>query len=451
MDIVTEMSQLIKSSETFSEMEEKLMPLYSQFFSATVAQCLETLDKEIVKEYTRDGWEIDRLEERQLVFVFGTVIFKRRRIRRDGERSFMPLDRVLSIPSRQHFTSYFQEVTSQLSSKMTYRQASESISLLTQTQVSHQTVHAMTQRVGEKLLHMSEESPASLRTPEVLFVEGDGVFIGSKEKGKHHEMKRGCLHEGVEKRGHRTILKNPVYFAVFGKSEDLFKVMSSYIQSHYDLSHSVLIANSDGGSGYEKSKFEDLCPGVKCFEYCLDAYHVMKQITMKLGFASEYQKELGKAVKAYDKGRVEVLLDTLESQLEQEKEIEKLGELRNYLMRNWDSIKPLSMRECGVTKGVGICESGHRFFTNRLKRQGRNWTLEGVSRMAAILTSLRNGSFHRLCRMEESETLVLLEESPIYVGSILRRSGHEAHTIPQASIPNAGSTSSPIGKLAKSL
>ena len=71
--------------------------------------------------------------------------------------------------------------------------------------------------------------------------------------------------------------------------------------------------------------------------------------------------------------------------------------------------------------------------------------------MAAILTSLRNGSFHRLCRMVESEILVLPEESPIYVGSILRRSGHEVHTIPQASIPNAGSTSSPIGKLAKSL
>ena len=66
MDIVTEMSQLIKSSENFSEMEEKLMPLYSQFFSTTVAQCLETLDKEIVKDYTRDGWEIDRLEERKL-------------------------------------------------------------------------------------------------------------------------------------------------------------------------------------------------------------------------------------------------------------------------------------------------------------------------------------------------------------------------------------------------
>ena len=84
--------------------------------------------------------------------------------------------------------------------------------------------------------------------------------------------------------GKRGELINLVYFGCFGSSKDLFTQMSDYLQTHYDLRHTVIITNSDGGSGYEANKFEGILGRYKSFDYCLDSYHVMKYVTGKLGF-----------------------------------------------------------------------------------------------------------------------------------------------------------------------
>jgi hypothetical protein len=76
--------------------------------------------------------------------------------------------------------------------------------------------------------------------------------------------------------------------------------MSDYLQTHYDLRHTVIIANSDGGSGYEANKFECILGRYKSFDYCLDSYHVMKYVTGKLGFDKGLLEAVRMSVKAYD-------------------------------------------------------------------------------------------------------------------------------------------------------
>ncbi|MBF8970555.1 ISLre2 family transposase, partial [Streptococcus mitis] len=71
--------------------------LFSELFIDYLSHCLELLDKFLIQPYLEDGWSIDRLEERQITFLFGTVTFKRRRLRKQGEKSFIPLDRALGL------------------------------------------------------------------------------------------------------------------------------------------------------------------------------------------------------------------------------------------------------------------------------------------------------------------------------------------------------------------
>ena len=448
MTIVSKILEKLKKSVHLSDLEEQLQLLMQEHLTSQLAFCLEQLDKDLIRPYLSQGWSIDRLEERQLTFSFGTVVFKRRRLRKTGESSFLPLDQHLGLEKREHISPGFQEKVSQLATGMTFRKASECLDLLTGISLSHQTVHQICQRVAEKIKSTPVSEPTSKRKPAVLHIEGDGVWVGSKEPRKHHEFKRGCIHEGIRRQGKRSFLINPVHFGCFGTSVELFRQMADYLLTHYDLRDTIIIANSDGGSGYESDKFEDCFGQAKRYEYCLDSYHVMKQITVKTGFNKEFQGAIRQAVKAYEKEEVTLLLDTLESGLETDKQLEKVQELRGYLTKNWAAIKPINQRSVGVTDGVGICESGHRYYTNRLKKQGRNWTKEGAENMSILLLALRNGDFEERYR-SQATIQPLSEELQTSASKLLKKIPHQNHTIPQASIPVYASASSPIGRLSK--
>lgn len=228
----------------------------------------------------------------------------------------------------------------------------------------------------------------------------------------------------------------------------LTQLMIDYLQAHYDLRQTIIVANSDGGSGYEADKFEEILGRYKSFHYCLDSYHVMRYVTGKLGFDKPLQTALRQAIKDYDEPIIETLLDTAESYIETPEKLEKLLEVRAYLTWNWTAIKPLSLRCLGISDSVGVCESGHHFYTSRLKRQGRNWTKKGAENMAILLTAQRNGVFEDLYR-QSSPYHEFSPEIATSVSKFLKKVPHQEHTIPCANIPLNGASSSPIGHLRK--
>lgn len=206
-----------------SELESAILSLMRHKISDSLRASL-SLDKELVRPYLSEDWEIDRLEERQMTFSFGMVSFKRRRLRKTGEKSFLPLDKALGLEKRQRFSLGFNEKISELAAGKTFRKASETPELLTAISMSHQTVHTITQRVAEKISKTCSIELQELRKPKVLYIEGDGVWIGSQKKGKHLEFKRGFIHERINQEGNRGSLINPVYFGTFGSSQNLFQL-----------------------------------------------------------------------------------------------------------------------------------------------------------------------------------------------------------------------------------
>lgn len=176
MTIVTEICKILKSSIHLADFDKAVMQLMKQVMTDSVTEALERLDRELIQPYLAEDWEIDSLEERQLTFLFGTVRFKRRRLRKAGQKSFLPLDKALGLNPRERYSPSFNEKLSLLATGMTYRQASTSLDLLTGIEMSHQGIHNLVQRVGEKVLSSQIELEESeLRRPDFLFIEGDGV------------------------------------------------------------------------------------------------------------------------------------------------------------------------------------------------------------------------------------------------------------------------------------
>ena len=103
---------------------------------------------------------------------------------------------------------------------------------------------------------------------------------------------------------------------------------------------------------------------------------------------------------------------------------------RVYLERNWEAIKPLSLRCLTVSSGVGVCESGRRYYSNRMKCQGCNWLKQGAENMATLLTALRNKTFKGRYRQSHLDSLF----SPVIhisMRKIFKLDTYEPHRIPR--------------------
>ncbi|MFL2096764.1 UPF0236 family transposase-like protein, partial [Marinilactibacillus psychrotolerans] len=176
---------------------------------------MERLDKKCIQSYKDQGYEMDSVRKRTMQFTFGTVEFSRRRVRKKGEKSLIPLDKFLQLSPRSRNSPLVEMKAAQMASDGVYRKAADAINLLTNFSLSHSAIHSITQRVGQKVQEWTEQKPSSnvtmmkeKRKVPVLFIEGDGLLL-TRRKGKERaELHRVQIHEGVAKKGKRPVLVN---------------------------------------------------------------------------------------------------------------------------------------------------------------------------------------------------------------------------------------------------
>ncbi|EAC3542556.1 ISLre2 family transposase, partial [Listeria monocytogenes] len=224
------------------------------------------------------------------------------------------------------------------------------------------------------------------------------------------------IHEGVNREKKRHTLINPMVFSSVESSQDAFKQAAHYLNQVYNLKDTIVVTNSDGGSGYEADKFESMDGYSKQHEHFRDLFHVHKKIKERLSFDKPMAKQVEKAIYQYDWDRIETLCATIESRLIDlpeviiEDRLEQIRKLKNYLSRNWVYIKPFKKRELSIDRGTGAGETGHRLYTYRMKRQGRSWTKKGASHVVAILTAEKNGLLQTALTAEITDKVESLGE-----------------------------------------
>lgn len=457
--IVSDIMKIIKAAPENISREEAMKQYFEKLACRCVSEALEKIDVELAAEYGKAGWRVERLDQRTIQASYGTIQIRRRRMEKEGEKGIYPLDKELGIRKYQRYTAYLEYAIARVGAKAVYRVTAETINALTPVTISHQQVARVVKHVGKRYEEWEaaqrEAEPsedAELRRPEVLYIEGDGLML--KGQGcRKREVHRFQIAEGVREHKGRRELVGTHYVAEFSHKAAK-EAMEEYLASHYDLSHTLVLSNSDGGSGYGEEVFEEILGKTGRHEHFRDRYHVNRKCKERAGWTGKQLLEkLQKTLRFHDWKRVVTVLDTMQSVAQHEAQGEQIDLLKAYLERNWPYLASMQER-CleGYSKLIGTCESNHRTYSYRMKRQGRRWGKEGGSGMVKILTGLKNGDLREaMAAQEESFVCVPGKEFRYAVRNALKKAKHQEHAgVKHGKITLNAPISSAIGQLVKS-
>ena len=461
--IIAEIHHIIKDSSHVLDAETTLQAYFSDLVSQLMKEALEALDSELYVPFKAEGWRIANRDSRTITFTFGTVEFMRRRLKKKGEKSFFPLDNICGFNKSERYSTLLQKQVAELVTGSVYRGVAEAVTKLTSFSMSHGTVGNIVKSVGEKQAQWEKQNleeyevalPEEQKEVPFLLVEGDGIVIKGKGKRKE-EIHRVQIAEGVTTSGKRKKLKNPIFVSSLKSAKDAWEKAAIYLGSHYDLKNTVVISNTDGGSGY---RAEDCAMAIGvCKEHIhqVDRYHVHKKIKSRLSWCPEMELPLKKALWSYEWDAIEIVLDTIESKISLEQEKEQKEELRllaAYLERNWPYLRPLrDIEACKGLRGIGSCESNHRPYSYRMKGNGKYWSHDGARAMVSIIEGKKMGTlekaFTESLRTVPEDLAVKLRFA---VRNALKKySGRERTPARQAGIPAMNATCS-MGALKKAM
>lgn len=380
--------------------EKNVYDAINSYATELLSKAFEKLDRSLVTKMSSKGYEIARKDSRRIQFMYGDVEFERR-LWKKGKNYSYALDEYLGFKPYVRYSPLTISNMVQLSSKSTYRICEQAVNILTPLNVSHTAIHNFTKMVGKNIesykKYEDEYNLAEKRVVDTLYLEGDAVFI-KHQNGKIMNLHRFQVHEGVVKVSNKSICLNSQYFSSFSRKE-AYEQAFTYLRNKYYLDKTTVISNSDGGSGYEPEVFKELALGCKRHEHFLDGYHRNKKIYDRTYFCPELIRPIQKAISEHSKDSLKAVMDTMDSiaSIKDEEAIENTKRLRAYIKRNWEYMKPFRLRNLGSISrhGLGVCESNHRPYTYRMKKQGRTWKEKGATAVVNVIDAIKNGYYQK--------------------------------------------------------
>jgi len=464
--IISNLYKLIHQTGDLIELEESVRLLMYEVIASQMGEVFTRLNDAIVKEKQALGWTVERNDSKEVQFTFGWVAYTHTLMHDSQGHPHYPFDEWMGL-KKYHRRSPFVEVkVAEMASESTYRETAHTLKEWTAVNISHTTVGTIIKQVGETQAKADEEMVVELDEAAVLpkgeevdylYAEADGIFIRGTEKKKSHEVHHAILYEGWNKNGKRISLRNPKVIMTTQPTANFWKEVQAFSTDQYSLEKTQVVTNSDGGAGYTAEKFQE---AFSQSNYPvlnqLDAYHVFQGLNRALGAAqSEYKDGIRKALREHDLDNFTLWLDTYESTLDDAKKIEKVGEFRSYVGRNWDRI--IDWREClenppEDARSLGAMESNQRHVSYRMKKRGMHWSPKGVEAMVKIKQGILNGTLREVYLNDQKRSVRKQREvkKTVHMAQILRQPTRPSIGAKQGKVSVYTAHSSAIGKLAKS-
>ena len=390
--IITRIYELLKETNSLIEFEEQVQLLMYDTFASLVGEVFSEVNQVIKEQKQSENWKVERNDPKGIQFIFGDVRFRRTLMYDDKGNPRYPLDEWLGLRKRQRQSPLVEVKVAELASKSDYRESARILKEWTAVDISHTTVGNIVRRVGKaqaeadeamvQELEVSAELPKG-KNVDFLYTEADGVFVRDLKKKKHIEVSHAIIYEGWDKNGDRVSLRNPKVIMTTKKIDDFWKEVQTIASHNYSLEQTQVVSNSDGGAGYSAERFQEAF-SQSCYPllHQLDAYHIEQDINRTFGYKkSKWKDKIRKALQEDKLEDFKLILDTYESNLEDEKQIEKVGKFRTYILNHWDYISDWRERIDGAPKGargLGAMESNQRRITFRMKKRGIHWSKEGA-------------------------------------------------------------------------
>ena len=368
-------------------------------------------DDQVAPSMRARGYKLKNRSARTVAFIFGEICFERNRWYKKGTCK-VPVDEWLGLEKHSRFSMELIYQINQISTCTTYRKTADLIEFMTGINLTKDTVLKAVKRAAElkkeqeeyDLLSLPEAKEKNKKSPERLYIEGDGVWIKTRskqgEEAKFSNISHYVIHTGSEQVGQskRRQLKNKKNVLSLKVSKAKEQVLDYVYQTFKTDQKTILITNSDGGSGYGDSVFKEFAAAlqVQQHEHFWDPYHIKQEIERNYRQRPRELRELlWQAIKKHDKPLLHTALDTTESLIEDEEETVTFQDFAKRLIRDFQYTKPASLRNL-PKKGIGVMESQHRRLTYRMKNQGMIWSIEGAEIMANMILAVEEGSLRDL-------------------------------------------------------
>jgi len=466
--IISRIYELLKETNNLIEFEEQVQLLMYDTFADLVGEVFTQLNKVIKKEKQEANWKVARNDEKNIQFTFGNVRYRRTLMYDENGDPHYPLDSWLGFRKKQYYSPLVEIKVAELASDSTYRESSRILREWTAVDISHTTVGTIVRRVGEAQaaadkemvmdLEYAADLPEGKKEVDYLYAEADGVFVRDVKKKKHIEISHGIMYEGWLKSGKRVSLKNPKVIMTTKSVDEFWEEMKAFSANEYALQDTQVISNSDGGAGYSADRFKEIFAQSNYpLLHQLDEYHIQQNLNRTFGYRkNEWKEKIREALKNHDLDRFTLILDTYESQLENDKEIEKVTKFRTYILGHWDFIPDWRNRVDYYpedARGLGAMESNQRRVTFRMKRRGMHWSKAGAEAMVKIKQGIANRTLREvyLAAQHRSRRKQRDVNKKIRIASLLRQPTRESIGVKKGSISLYAAHSSAIGRLFKAL
>ncbi|MCR1836127.1 ISLre2 family transposase [Oceanobacillus caeni] len=464
--IISKISELLKDTNDLIDFEEQVQIYVYDLLTKLMGSVFTQLNQTIKRRMQSKGWTVEREDEKTIQFIFGAVRFTHTLMHDINGKAHYPFDEWVGFRKYQRHSPLVEVKVAELASESTYRETARILSEWTAVNLSHTTVGSMVKRVGKAQARADEEMLAELEEAaylpkgkelEFLFAEADGVFVrGTKEKTSH-EVHHAIIHEGWSKNGKRISLRNPQVIMTTKPTNDFWKEVQAFTASHYSLENTQVVTNSDGGPGYTAERFQEaFSQSSYPVLNQLDSFHISKALNRTFGAkGSEFKEGVQKAMKEQELDDFIRWMDTLESTLETDKQLEKAEDFRRYIGGNWDRIFDWREKVANPPKdarSMGAMESNQRHISFRMKKRGMHWSSEGSEAMVKIKQGILNNTLRSVYLKDQRRSVRKQRDvkKVVRMTEFLRQETQPSIGVKQGAISLNTAHSSAIGQLIKS-
>lgn len=466
-NIISKLYELIKNTTNLVEMEERAHIMMYELFASLMGRVFSELNDAIVKQRVEENWKVEVTDSRSIQFMFGAVTFDHTLMKNKKGDTVYPLDEWIGLRKRQRYSPLVELKVAEMASESTYREVAHTLKEWTPVSLSHQTVGNMVKVVGKAQAKADEEMVRELaeaaalpegKKVDFLYAESDGVFVRGLQRKQSMEVYHAIMYEGWKKNGKRVSLKEPTVIMTTKSIDAFWEEVQTMAANRYTLENTQVITNSDGGPGYTAERFQTaFSQSNKPVLNQLDAYHISQGFNRAFGSRSNTYKEAAKkALKEHDKDAFRLQLDTYESTLEDDKQIEKVNVFRKYILNNWERIydwREIVTDSPKDARKLGAMESNQRHVSYRMKKRGMHWSKDGGEAMVKIKQGMLNNTLRDayLKNNERSARKQRDVKKAVKVAQLLRQPTQPSIGAKQGSIALYAARSTATGNLFKTL
>lgn len=465
--IIAKIYKLLKETENLIEFEECIQQLMYETFAALVGNVFSQMNQAVKEQKQAEGWKVSRNDEKSIICTFGEVRFRRTLMHDEKGRPRYPLDESLGFRKYQRHSPLVEVKVAEMASKSDYRETARILKEWTAVNLSHTTVGTILRRVGqaqaladeEMVMELAESDTLPEAKPvDFLYAEADGVYVRSTRKRKHIEVSHAMMYEGWEANGKRVALKDRKVLMTTKEMDSFWAEVQAFAANEYSLEHTQIVTNSDGGAGYAVERFKEAFSQTNLpILHQLDAYHVQQALGRTFGWkTTPLKSRVKKAIETKDMDAFKLGIDTYESTLEDEKQLERVNRFRTYILNHWDVIQDWRKQVKNVpedARGLGAMESNQRHISFRMKRRGMHWSKEGAEAMVKVKQGILNGTLREvyLSAQDRSARKQRKFKQTVRISSLLSQKTRPSIGAKKGSIAVHAAHSSAIGELYKSI